>query len=170
MEKQINSNPFEKMGEEEEDREEQKEQEEITFVEWQAVLSFNTVEVLGQEIYDHFLTHKPNFGEIGSNETPISIKITQWEKYLFRLADSIAVYVRKNGCFLPSQQVEEFSSTAKALGILFWAALKLNHKETWGKSIGIRKMGDENYVLVELPEQQNPFGKMFGFPSPGGLE
>jgi hypothetical protein len=166
----IEKNPFEKMGEEEEDRKEQKEQKENAFVEWQAVLSFITLEVLGQEVYDHFLTHKPTFAEVGENETPIDLKISDWEKYLFRLADSVAVYVRKNGCFLPSQQVEEFRATAKALGMLFWAALKLNHKETWGKSIGIRKLGDEDYVLAELPEQQNPFAKMFGFPMPGGPE
>jgi len=168
----IEKNPFEKMGEEEEDRKEQKEHEENAFVEWQAVLSFITLEVLGEEVFNHFLTHKPDFAEVKPDETPIPIKISDWEKYLFRLADSVAVYVRKNGCFLPSQQVEEFRSTAKALGMLFWAALKLNHKETWGwgKSIGIRKMGDEDYVLAEIPEQPNPFGKIFGFPMPGGPE
>jgi hypothetical protein len=165
----IEKNPFEKMGEEEQDQKEQQEHDQSAFTTWQAVLSFITLEVLGKEVYDYFTKHKPDFAEVGPNETPIGLKITDWEKYLFRLADSVAVYVRKNSCFLPSQQVEEFGSTAKSIGMLFWAALKLNHKETWGKSIGLRKLGDEDYVLVELPEQpQNPFGKLFGFPMPGG--
>jgi len=170
VEKQINSNPFEKMGEEEEDRKEQQEHDQAAFLTWQAALTFITLEVLGEEVFNYFLTHKPDFAEVRPDETPIGLKITDSEKYLFRLADSVAVYVRKNGCFLPSQQVEEFRSTAKSLGMLFWSALKLNHKETWGKSIGIRKMGDEDYVLAEIPEQPNPFGKIFGFPMPGGPE
>ena len=170
MEKQINSNPFENMGEEEQGREVKQNQEDATFGAWQEALSFITLEVLGEEIYNHFVTHKPDFAEVGPNETPIGIKVSEWEKYLFRLADSVAVYVRKNGCFLPSQQVEEFKSTAKSFGMLFWAVLKLNHKETWGKSIGIRKKEDEDYVLAEIPEQPNPF-KMFGIPfPPGGQE
>jgi len=167
----IEKNPFENMGEEEKGREVKQNREDATFGAWQEALSFITLEVLGEEVFNYFLTHKPDFAEVRPDETPIPMKIMEWEKYLFRLADSVAVYVRKNGCFLPSQQVEEFGSTAKSFGMLFWAALKLNHKETWGKSIGIRKLGDEDYVLAELPEQpQNPFGKLFGFPMPGGPE
>jgi hypothetical protein len=79
-------------------------------------------------------------------------RLTDFEHYYYGILHNIGHVCGEKEAYLPKGAVEAIGEAMGALRNLFWALTKLNHRETWANSLGIR--GEEDRELYALDEEK----------------
>jgi hypothetical protein len=131
---------------------------------WGELILFLSYEVFGEEITQKINNYKFTTGEKLESSDSILITLNPWEYQLFAISDIASQHLHSHKAFMMMEEYGEKVRASNSLRQLFWAVMKLKHRELWGKDL-VAKAKIKDIVLVESPPQSqedNPLRRLFG--------
>lgn len=122
---------------------------------WEKTLNCLTEELLGPEVIEELNLKGKKLGiPIKPNE-PVLMALDGFMVNFFLVTSAGMEYLNTRKPFLSGEVFDEKTRAAHSMRELFWAKLKLENQELWGKNIGVRLL-DDDLVVVELAPAIDP--------------